>query len=240
MKSQDKIRQLIVAIGMGVLLFTGARPADVVAQQTGPAFQERAMSDSESFRGMERQEASVPLFRVWNLSGREAKEARSHWAVSERGEAVFAAVRGEEVPLLYKRLNRSFDQLSQNISQEASHHSDYIRYGKSHRLHDLWQHLGQLKREQGEIIQRIISLETSLKEQIPENDYKVSVNETRNGPLFSGPGYLSGTFSRWRGFYFLISGGFFLIEAALFFICMALERSGVQVREDFVPCRKAA
>lgn len=144
-----------------------------------------------------------------------------------------------EIPLLNDRLNQNLARMNQNIRKEARHHSDYILYGKSHRLHDFWQHLGQLKREQGEIIQRIVLLDARLEGQITPSDYRLEINKTHNGVLFSGPGVLSKMFSHWRGFLFLISGGFLLINISLFFACIEMERCNLH-QEGFASYSKAA
>ncbi|MFQ5598056.1 MAG: hypothetical protein ACE5GK_08400 [Nitrospiria bacterium] len=162
----------------------------------------------------------------------------SHAAVAEKP---MGANTVGEIALIRDRLNQHFDELNQNIRNEASHYSDYILYGKNHSLHDFWQHLGQLKQEQGKLSQGIELLQARIIRKSPGTDdsYPTIVDLPPSGALRSDPGLHSKIFSQWRFFYFLISGGFFLINLALFLACIEVESSRYS-HEHLIPHRKAA
>ncbi len=125
------------------------------------------------------------------------------------------AARGEVIAL--------YSNLGQNIEEEAKLYSKYSDYRENFRLEFFWKELKGLNLARDEIIMTIRLLERSLEGKVSESVYA----GTGSLPIASGSDYLSGFFSNWRPFYFLISGGFFLIISSLLVmsICITCRRN---------------
>lgn len=118
-----------------------------------------------------------------------------------------------------------YRQLNQNIESEAALYSDYSVYQERLRVQIFWDQLEQLNLSRDEIIQTIAMLEKRIRLEgvMSENAY----NTVSGPPLLSGPYFLADTFSNWRGFYILVSGGFLLINAFLLTlaVCVTCRRN---------------
>lgn len=131
--------------------------------------------------------------------------------------------RAGEISLLSNQLDERLDHLGRNIKQEADLYANYISYYEDSVTHDFWNNLEQIKLEQGEIIEGIALLRGRLALHVPLR------GQITEGAVLSNstdPTYLSGLFSYWRGFYFLISGGFLMINIGLLYECYAIEYRG--------------
>lgn len=106
-----------------------------------------------------------------------------------------------------------YRDLGQNIEKEASLYSKYRDYSENLRLKNFWEELEKLNLARDEIILTIRFLESNLEQQKPETT--TASSNISPFVLSQKSGTLENIFSRWRPFYFLISGGFFLIITAL-------------------------
>jgi len=125
-----------------------------------------------------------------------------------------------------EKVGALYSNLGQNIGEEAGLYAEYSDYRKKFRLEIFWDEIERLNLERDEMILTIRFLEKDLIRQVSERIYE----GTNRLGIASGPEYLSGLFSHWRPFYFLISGGFFLINAILLMtvLCIGCQRSDIQ------------
>lgn len=137
-----------------------------------------------------------------------------------------------------------YTHLGQNIEAESNLYLNYSDYRENFRLKAFWKELEALNLARDEMILTIRFLEGRLEGQVDEGVYAT----VDNRPIMTSSGFLSGVFSNWRPFYFLISGGFFLIISSLLVLatCITRRRNVMTFLEDSFqksddePLKKAA
>jgi len=90
----EKIRRFFGYFSVSLILLVGLSLSGALAQ-TATNSAEGALRGDALFQEIEKQNASVPLLQVANMTSEEVMGARMNWATAEMGRAVFAAVRGE-------------------------------------------------------------------------------------------------------------------------------------------------
>lgn len=131
-----------------------------------------------------------------------------------------------------EKVGALYSNLGQNIGDEASLYAEYSDYRQNLRLEIFREEIKSLNLARDEMILMIRFLEKNLPKHVHEH---LSVATDSPTTAFS-PGYLSALFSHWRPFYFLISGGFFLINGFLLMavLCVACRKNDINfMMNDF-------
>ncbi len=123
-----------------------------------------------------------------------------------------------------------YNNLSQNINEEARLYVEYSDYRENLHLKAFWEQLKKLNLSRDEIIQTIAFLEMEMEDRNPGSAYETSSSL----PVTSGPEYLFALFSHWRPFYLLISGGFLVLNAFLLVmaVCITCRRNVIALLTD--------
>ena len=106
-----------------------------------------------------------------------------------------------------------FELLDQNVDKEATLYADYIVYYQDRRTDDFKAAVAQIKSEQQALIQTLMEIKRVSALQSGDAAYYAGLS------LASGSGRFGAAFAdlyrHWRGFYFWMSGGFFIVFSTL-------------------------